>query len=208
MLPPDRVIDSLGKCAHVEYDVGFVLDTSGSMQPKDWDIEKKFVKDLVKGLKMSPSGGHAAVTLFSSTANLEIKFSDHTNFNSFEAAVDGLPKANGGTRMDTGMYVALEQMFNTSNGMRPSAAKSVLLITDGQNGVPNWQDPVRNQYRARKIKIVVIGAGNVNKAELKRLVIDHQEDLHIASSMEALKMGTLFKDVGEGLCDGMTNFIS
>ena len=185
-----------------------MLDTSGSMQPKDWDIEKKFVKDLVKELKMSPSGGHAAVTLFSSDAKLHIKFSDHTSFNSFEAAVDGLPKANGGTRMDTGMNVALEQMFNPSNGMRPNAAKSVLLITDGQNGVPNWQDNVRAKFKARKIKIVVIGAGNVNKAELKRLVIDHQEDLHVASSMEALKMGKLFKDVGEGLCDGMTNLIS
>ena len=181
-----------------------MLDTSGSMDAKSWDIEKNFVKDLVKSLKMSPSGGHAAVTLFSSAANLEIKFSDHTSFNTFEAAVNGLPKANGGTRIDIGMDVAEKQMFNPANGMRPSAAKSLLLITDGTNNVP--LKDMRGPFRARKIKIIVIGAGNVNKAELEKLV-DDPKDLHIASSMEALKMGKLFKDVGEGLCDGMPYFI-
>ena len=129
----DRVTGSLGKCAGVEYDIGFVLDVSGSIQEKDWEIEKNFVKDLVKEMGMSPTGGHAAVTLFSSKANLAIKFSDHTNFNSFKDAVDNLPKMGFMTRIDLGLEVALNQMFNIANGMRSNAIKRVLLITDGSN---------------------------------------------------------------------------
>ena len=180
-----------------------MLDVSGSMQAKDWEMEKTFVKKLVKQLNMSPSGGHAAVVLFAVNAKLHIKFSDHTDFDSFKEAVDKLPHTYGGTRMDIGLEVALSQMFNEANGMRPSASKSVLLMTDGTNSDgPNWdKTSLKNKFRARNIKLIVVGAGAVNKAELEKLV-DDPKDLHIASSMQDLEMGTLFKDVGKGLCNG------
>ena len=178
-----------------------MLDISGSIQPSDWAMEKNFVKDLAKQLKISPTGGHAAVILFSDNARLHIKFSDHSDTASFNTAVDLLPYTAGGTRMDKGLEVALNQMFNAANGMRPNSSKSVLLMTDGSNNVPMDTTSIKNKFKARNIKLIVVGAGAVDKVELEKLV-DSPKDLHLASSMRNLKAGTLFKDVKKGLCKG------
>ena len=178
-----------------------MLDISGSIQPSDWEMEKNFVKDLAKQLKISPTGGHAAVILFSDNARLHIKFSDHSDTASFNTAVDLLPYTAGGTRMDKGLEVALNQMFNAANGMRPNSSKSVLLMTDGSNNVPMDTTSIKNKFKARNIKLIVVGAGAVDKVELEK-VVDSPKDLHLASSMRNLKAGTLFKDVKKGLCKG------
>ena len=174
---------------------------SGSLTPADWETEKKFIKKLVKAIGISPTGGQAAVTLFSTKANLGIKFSDHKDFDSFQTALDGLRKAGGYTRMDIGLEVALDQMFTEPNGMRLTSAKSVVLITDGSNTVPLDSPSWRNKFRARNITLNVIGAGNVNKTELEKLV-DKPTDLHIASNMDPLKMDEFFKSVGKTFCIG------
>jgi uncharacterized protein YegL len=177
------------------------MDMSGSITIPNWKTEKKFIKSLVKAIGISPTGGHAAVTLFDKRAKLKIKFSDHKNFNSFKTALLSLRRAGGGTRIDLGLEVALDQMFTVSNGMRPTSAKSVVLITDGTND-KKWDSAAwRNKFRERNITLIVIGAGKVNKAELEKLV-DNPSDLHIASDMEALKMGEFFRGVGKALCNG------
>jgi len=177
------------------------MDMSGSMSSANWETEKKFIKKIVKAIGISPTGGQAAVTLFSTKANLGIKFSDHKDFNSFQTALDGLRQAGGVTRMDIGLEVALDQMFTAPNGMRPTSAKSVVLITDGSNTVPLDSPSWRNKFRARNITLIVIGAGKVNKAELEKLV-DNPTDLHIASDMTDKKMDEFSIDVGKTLCIG------
>ena len=177
------------------------MDMSGSLSSEDWKTEKKFVKKLVNAIGISPTGGQAAVTFFSDAAYLGIRFSDHKNFNSFQTALDGISRKIGGTRIDLGLEVALNKMFTAPHGMRPTSAKSVVLITDGANNQPLDSVSWRNKFKARNITMIVIGAGNINKAELEKLV-DNPNDLHIASDMEALKMGEFFKNATKALCNG------
>ena len=77
-------------------DVGFVLDSSGSVGNR-WNDEKTFVKRIAQAINMSLDHGHAAVTVFSNDATLYIKFSDYYTYSdpspavdSFEEAVDNL----------------------------------------------------------------------------------------------------------------------
>ena len=171
------------------------------MTADDWEAEKTFAKKLVKSIGISPTGGHAAVALFSTTAQLEIKFSDHKTFESFEVAVDNLLKTDQTTRIDRGLGVALDTMFTAGNGMRPTSTKSVVLITDGANDVEMDSSSLKNRFRAKNIKLIVVGAGEVNKAELEKLV-EYPKDLHIAADMDALNMGEYFRNVEEALCKG------
>ena len=177
------------------------MDMSGSMSSANWETEKKFIKKIVKAIGISPTGGQAAVTLFSTKANLGIKFSDHKDFDSFQTALDELQKAGGYTRMDIGFEVALDQMFTAPNGMRETSTKSLVLITDGSNTVSLDSLSWRNKFRARNITLIVIGAGNVNKVELEKLV-DNPTDLHIASDMDPVKMDEFFTNVGKTFCIG------
>ena len=179
------------------------MDVSGSIG-KHWDDEKAFVKKLAEAIKISPEGGHAAVTIFSSKnhvhpdAELMVKFSDHTASNSFEDAVDALPNWGGGTRINKGLDVARNEMFQESNGMRPTASKTLVLITDGKQNV-NYAAYARF-FHDKNIRVIVIGVGNVRQDDLLKLVkVD--SDLHVAKDFDALLKDSFIKDVT--ICSGM-----
>ena len=150
------------------------MDVSGSVG-SHWDDEKTFVKKLAQAIKISPEGGHAAVTIFSSKNNvhpdaeLMIKFSDHTALNSFDDAVDALPNWGGGTRINKGLDVARDEMFRESNGMRPTAPKTLVLITDGQQSNVNYA-AYATFFHDKKIRVIVVGVGNVRQDDLLKLV--------------------------------------
>lgn len=194
-------LDTLDKCKGTKYDVGFVLDVSGSIQPDHWKTEKTFVKKLTKVIKVSPTVGRAAVALFSNKAQLNIKFSDKT-FTEFERAVDGMKKFGGGTNIGSGLKVALDQMFQISNGMRPDSAKTLILITDGQDHTTDYP-AFATKFRTANIKVIVIGVGAVDTSALSKLVEDQATDLYIAAKFDDLKIGSFFKNVGESICNGM-----
>ena len=130
-----------------------------------------------------------------------IKFSDHKDFNSFEVAMNGLSHVGGGTRIDRALENALQKMFTTENGMRTTSTKTAVLITDGGNNKRMDSSSFKKRFKARNIKLIAVGAGNVNKRELEKLV-DNPSDLHIASNMDALKRGAFFKGIGKSLCNG------
>ena len=111
-------------------DFGFVMDVSSSVK-NHTDDEKLFVKKLLRPLFISPQGAQVAVTTFANRAKLMIKFSDHATYPSFEAAVDALPYWGTTTKINLGLKVAIEQMFQESNGMRSGALRTLFLITDG-----------------------------------------------------------------------------
>ena len=90
---------------------------------------------MAEKLGVSATGVYASVALFASTATLQIPFSDCHTIASFKSAVDTLPFSSGGTRIDRGLDVAFNEMFQVRNGMRRSVPKAVVVITDGVNGV-------------------------------------------------------------------------
>ena len=186
-------------------EVGFVMDVSGSVGDH-WDDEKTFVKKLAQAIKISPEGGHAAVTIFSSAvynvhpdAELMIKFSDHTTLNSFEDAVDALPYWKGGTRINKGLDVARKEMFQESNGMRPTAPKTLVLITDGEQKNVDYAAYAKF-FHDENIRVIVIGVGNVRQDHLLKLVkVD--SDLHVAKDFDALLKDSFIEDIT--ICSGM-----
>ena len=124
------------------------------------------------------------MTTFSNRAELMIKFSDHETFSSFTAALDALPYLGSTTKIDLGLNVALEEMFQESNGMRSDALRNLFLITDGQQtGVDFalW----REKFNKAGIRVIVIAVGNSIQRDLIHLVND-DEDLYIADNFDML----------------------
>ena len=167
-------------------DVGFILDVSGSVGGH-WADEKKFVMDLVRTFDIFPNGAHAAVTTFSSTASLAIKFQDHTTTDDFESALETLPSPSGGTEIGIAFDVALNEMFQEVNGMRLDSPKVAVLITDGESN--SFVDYLSRKlkFRAANIKLLVVGIGNVNKFDLLQLVAT-PEDLLLVTDFDALEV--------------------
>ena len=185
-------------------DVGFIMDSSGSVGTR-WEDEKTFVKRIAQTINLSLDHGHGAVTVFSNDATLNIKFSDYYTYSdpspavdSFEEAVDTLSFLAGGTRIDRGLEVAYEQMFNETNGMRADATKYLILITDGQQAGLDYAD-WGNRFSNANIRVIVIGVGLVNQDDLLNLVaVD--SDLRLADNFDELLNDTFIGNVE--LCDG------
>ena len=186
----------------IKYDVGFVLDVSGSLGPDDWITETSFTKKRARRIDISPTGGRAAVTIFDSSAWLKIKFSDHLSYGDFEKAVERLPYKGGGTSISTALDVALNQMFQEPNGMRNDSHKELILITDGHSDASNY-DILANDFQTQNIKVIVLGVGgDIDKDNLRRLVTD-DKNLYIATNFEDLKVKSFADNVGEAICQGI-----
>ena len=166
-------------------------------------MEKEFVKKLDRSLRISPTGSHAAVVIFSDDAKLAVKFNDYPTVHSFELAIDRITRLDGGTRIDKGLSLALDEMFLESNGMRPNSIKTLVLVTDGENrgGSPLWADKFKNLAKARNIRLLVIAAGRANTENLIKLV-DREEDLKHINDVSELQGSAFFKGVEETLCNG------
>ena len=179
-------------------DFGFVLDCSGSVEGH-WDLEKSFVKQIVRQINISPNGGRAGITEFSTDAELKIKFSYHTSLAGFENQLDNLDHlAHGTTRIDRGLELALDAMFQESNGMRPNVTQNLVLITDAQQVGVDFE-AFRKRFNEQKIRVIVILVGNVRKDDIRHLV-NVDSDLYIADDYDQLISDSFIQDIT--LCEG------
>ena len=184
------------------YDVGFMLDESGSVSRTNWRKEEVFTNQIAKMANIAPTGGRASVITFHSSANLDIKFNRNTNYDAFARDVDNLNQNRGGTNIIRALRMGLDHMFQTRNGMRQDSSKIAILITDGQdsNRASSYSS-IAADYKRRNIRLIVIGVGSVSRSKLERLVQNQKEDLFISGSFNTL-LQTFVKSVGQTICTG------
>uniref|UniRef100_A0A7M5WVJ2 VWFA domain-containing protein n=1 Tax=Clytia hemisphaerica TaxID=252671 RepID=A0A7M5WVJ2_9CNID len=140
----------------VKVDVGFVLDSSGSLR-NDYDKEKNFLKALAATFGVSEDGARAGVVTFSYDTEHSIKLNDHYDLFSFSDAVDKIPLMGHTTRIDKALRLTQSQMFSIANGGRPGVSKIVIVLTDGsQTQDVGAEDPgnVAEELRSMGYKVL------------------------------------------------------
>ena len=188
-----------------KYDVGFILDRSGSVHAKNWLKELKFTKEVAKLAGVEKDGSRAAVISFASHPTLKIKFSDYEDYASFSNAVDHLPFKNGGTNIIKALQDGLDEMFVPTTGSQFDNIRLAFLITDGkdQNAMQKYIDMKKN-YKKHDIMLYVIAVGEAkNLAEDKLKVLD-ENFLHVT---DFSKLEEIFHTrVGKNICKGKLRF--
>ena len=101
-------------------DLGFGLDSSGSVGYFNFQQVKLFVKDLTNYYKLGPEETRVSVMSFSSSAYIHIPFSGNfSNKNQFDSAVDRISYTGGGTATAAiASYMAYDDMFTSRYGAR------------------------------------------------------------------------------------------
>ena len=94
------------------FDVIFVMDSSRSINAPQYVREKDFVKELATILNVG-AGTRAAVIIYSDDTQLEIRFDQHRNLDSFKLAVDALPHLQLRTRIDKALAMAAQVLTQT-----------------------------------------------------------------------------------------------
>ena len=162
----------LGKEERCRANIGFLVDKSASLGEEGWNQTKLFIVQIAKSLDIGEDETNVAVTTFEDKIELQIKFSDHTNYSSFEKAVYAIDDRLAGTNTIGGIKFAYEEMFNAANGMRIGVPNAMLFMTDGDCRSDNcttaafeyWNNMYRNIANP-PIKLIGIGIGDKVKVE-------------------------------------------
>lgn len=119
-------VANVTKC-HYKLDLGFILDSSGSIQWQDFERMKVFVKDLTNFYKLSQEQTRVSVMSFSNSATIHFSFNAHIpDKSSFDSAVDRIQYSGGGTATARALNLARTRMFSSDYGARGSGKHRIM----------------------------------------------------------------------------------
>ena len=182
--------------------VGFILDSSANVKD-DYDAEKLFMKRLAASFGVSTNGSKASVIAYSDVADINIKFTDHDNIQSFWDATDKIPLMNSKSRIDKALELADRDMFTMSNGAKPTVVNLLVILTTGtESNDADAIDPVSIAEEMVKsgINIMAVGIGpNVNEDRLGAIAGD-EANVFMAASFDELADPMLVTKINKLAC--------
>jgi len=159
-------ITGKGDCPRMEKhaDVMLVIDRSGSMSGTPLQDAKNAAKAFVDRLDLSLGGDQVGLVSYSSSATLDHLLTRSAG--TVRSAIDVLV-SGGNTNITDGINKAQEELDSARHipGNRPL----IILMTDGQHNVGPGPGPAADAAKAKGTRIITIGLGSVDEAELRSL---------------------------------------
>ncbi|XP_028394865.1 uncharacterized protein LOC114519007 [Dendronephthya gigantea] len=183
-------------------DLGFILDSSGSVGYNNFERMKQFVKDFADFYKLGREETRISVMSFSSFANIRIRFSTYFSTKSeFDNSVDRIPFTAGGTATSVALNLAYNSMFTAQYGARGSEFKKVMIIlTDGRSNTGQVSGPSR-QLKNSGVVIFSVGIGqSLSMQELREMASD-PVDQHVITLNNFTQLASLSKNMSSQTCD-------
>ncbi|XP_062412878.1 collagen alpha-6(VI) chain-like isoform X2 [Sardina pilchardus] len=153
-------------CKEMLADVIFLVDSSGSINPKDFPMMKAFINNTIMRSVIGPDSVRMGVLQFSSYQREEVSLDSNQTQNDLVQKVNAMQQLGGGTL--TGQALSFtSQYFDTSRGGRPNVPKILIVITDGEA-----QDAVKlpaQALRDNNVAIYSIGVGSANITHLNEI---------------------------------------
>lgn len=179
-------------CTSNMLDMAFVVDSSTSLSPEDFERAKQFASDVVGQFTVSPNDVRVAFVTYSSGFRANFDFQRYALTADVQKAILAVQKVEGGTDTHLALKYAADSLFTVQAGSRSSAARVVIIITDGKSD--NKIDAYKNSQmlKDKGITVFVIGIGSqVDKQELDNLASNppctHVQELQKYSELDSLK---------------------
>lgn len=121
----------LGPVCKEAVDLAFILDESGSIVDRNWEIMKEFTETLVRSFDISDQGTRVAALMFSNDPEVLIRFNEFTGPNNNADSVSrkirsfGRSGIGGQTFINKALDLANSDLFTVANGMRGPEIKKV-----------------------------------------------------------------------------------
>lgn len=155
------------------FDLCFILDTSVSVSPSEWDDLRRFVITLIGTLSIGPLDTQIGIITYSDKASVSATLGE---FPTLDAVTDciwnNVAHLNRSTRTPLGLDLATTKCFGTT-GDRAGYDNLAMLFTDGRSAT----DVVESSKRLRDVaKVVAMGIDLANEDQLKTIV-DYDDSL-------------------------------
>lgn len=149
------------------------------MTKKDFETQKEVIKRIAATFDVGPTKSHLGLITFSSHAQVRIKFSENLDQLTFQATVDHLPFAAGGTRFDRAFEVAAKDLFSPSGGVRSDLPKILIILSDGKQSADYDAVPIERSVlplRRLGVRILALAIGDqVDMIEMRQIVADSKD---------------------------------
>ncbi|XP_062980615.1 collagen alpha-6(VI) chain-like [Elgaria multicarinata webbii] len=163
-------------CKEMKADIMFLVDSSGSIGPDNFEKMKDFMKMLVNKTDVGPDRVQIGVAQFSDINKGEFPLNKYYAKTDINAAIERMSLI-GETTLTGGALKFVSDYFEPAKGARPSVNKILILITDGEA-----QDEVRAPAAAlRKIGIIIYSVGifNANKTQLEEISGKYEQVFYV-----------------------------
>lgn len=168
-------------CRFSPLELVFVIDSSESIGPDNFNIIKDFVNALIDRASVRPNVTHVGIVLYSHMTAVISDLYRPLSRDELKSAVRRMPYMGEGTYTGSAIHQA-NQLFLTA---RPGVRKVALVITDGlvdQRDEVKMEDAVREAH-SNNVEMFVIGVVNQSepfyenfKRELDSIASDPDEE--------------------------------
>ncbi|KAL7865473.1 hypothetical protein SRHO_G00107200 [Serrasalmus rhombeus] len=149
------------KCKERPMELVFVIDSSESVGPENFEIIKDFVTALVDRVTVGRNTTRIGLVLYSLDVHLEFNLARYMTKQDVKQAIRKMPYMGEGTYTGTAIRKATQEAFYSS---RSGVRKVAIVITDGQT---DKRDPVKldmavREAHAANIEMYAIGIVNTS----------------------------------------------
>ncbi|XP_068791027.1 collagen alpha-1(XXVIII) chain isoform X1 [Struthio camelus] len=150
------------RCIVTPLELLFVIDSSESVGPDNFNIVKTFMKAIIDKVSANHATTRIGIINFSHKVELVSSLKQYTTKEHLKSAVDKMPYLGEGTFTAS----AIEEAVKLFEAARPAVRKVAVVITDGQADTRDkvQLDTVVRKAHASNIEIFVIGI--VQRADL------------------------------------------
>ncbi|XP_019492589.1 PREDICTED: matrilin-4 [Hipposideros armiger] len=158
------------RCRTGPLDLVFVIDSSRSVRPFEFETMRQFLVGLLRGLDLGPNATRVGVIQYSSQVQSVFPLGAFSRREDMERAIRALVPLAQGTMTGLAIQYAMNVAFSVAEGARPPEARVprvAVIVTDGRP-----QDRVAEvaaQARARGIEIYAVGVQRADVGSLRAM---------------------------------------
>ncbi|XP_026041634.1 matrilin-2 isoform X1 [Astatotilapia calliptera] len=189
-------------CKAIPLDFIFVIDSSRSIRPNDYEKVKTFIINLLQFLKIGHNATRVGLLQYGSVVQPEFSLSTYTTKSEVEQAVRNMEHLATGTMTGLAIQYTMETAFTEEHGARPMnlhIPRIAMIVTDGRP--QDTVEEIAAQARQAGIQIFAIGVGRVDMNTLRAIGSEpHSEHVHLVANFSQIE--TLISVFQSKLCGG------
>uniref|UniRef100_A0A672GQG2 Matrilin 2 n=1 Tax=Salarias fasciatus TaxID=181472 RepID=A0A672GQG2_SALFA len=190
-------------CKAIPLDFVFVIDSSRSIRPNDYEKVKTFIINLLQFLEVGSDATRVGLLQYGSEIQPEFSLNTYTTRAEVVQAVRDMKHLATGTMTGLAIQYTMETEFTEEKGARPLSMhipRIAMIVTDGRP--QDTVEEVAAQARQAGIQIFAIGVGRVDMKTLKSIGSEpHSEHVHLVASFSQIE--TLISVFQSKLCGGI-----
>ncbi|XP_050999941.1 collagen alpha-1(XX) chain isoform X2 [Acomys russatus] len=178
-------------------DIIFLVDGSWSIGHRHFQQVKDFLASIITPFEIGPDKVQVGLTQYSGDPQTEWDLNSFHTKERVLAAIHSLRYKGGNTFTGLALTHVLGHNLKPAAGVRPDAAKVLILVTDGKS-----QDDVRSAAHILKdqdIDVFVVGVKNADDAELK-LLASQPLDITVHNVLDFPQLATLADLLSRLIC--------